>query len=111
MGYDATKDHEWIGITEGPLDAARLGPPFCAAMGKSLSEMQANLCRNRTKIVLAIQNDTASDQFKVSAMGRFRNLGIPVIVIKPPDGYDDYGDMSQAQADEFIGKVKKEYSL
>jgi hypothetical protein len=111
LGYDASKEHDWIGITEGPLDAARLGPPFCAAMGKSLSFKQADFCRNRSKVILAIQNDEASNQFRTSVMGKFRDLGIPVTVVNPPEKYEDYGDMSQELADEFRESLVKKYSL
>ena len=61
MGYDAAEraGKSWIGITEGPLDAARLGPPFCAALGKSFSEAQADLCKPFDEVVVAYQNDDA----------------------------------------------------
>ena len=111
MGYDPSEAYDWIGITEGPLDAARLGPPFCAAMGKSLSPAQALMCSNKRKVVLAIQNDSASEQFRTSAMAKFRDLAIPVVVIQPPQNYDDYGDMSQADADKYLEEIKIKHSL
>jgi hypothetical protein len=80
-------------------------------MGKSLSFKQADFCRNRSKVILAIQNDEASNQFRTSVMGKFRDLGIPVTVVNPPEKYEDYGDMSQELADEFRESLVKKYSL
>ena len=118
MGFDAAQENgaekkdPWIGLTEGPLDAARLGPPFCAAMGKSLSAKQADLCRLFERVVVAIQNDEAGKQFKESAVKQLRNIGLPVVVIEPPtEDIKDYGDMKQSDADVFMSTICKKYSL
>ena len=118
MGFDAAlainkdKEKSWIGLTEGPLDAARLGSPFCAAMGKSLSPKQADLCRLFEFVVVAIQNDEAGGQFRESAVKQLRNVGLPVAVIEPPsDSIKDYGDMSQLDADSFMVEIKDKYKL
>ena len=106
------KEKSWIGLTEGPLDAARLGSPFCAAMGKSLSPKQADLCRLFEFVVVAIQNDEAGGQFRESAVKQLRNVGLPVAVIEPPsDSIKDYGDMSQLDADSFMVEIRDKYKL
>jgi hypothetical protein len=111
MGYDSSKPYDWIGLTEGALDAARLRPPFCAVMGKTISFEQAGMCRNKNRVVLAIQNDEASEQFRVSVMTKFRDLGMPIVVVRPPKEYGDYGDMSQSVADAFLEEIKLKYSI
>lgn len=113
MGYDAalSSNKSWLGITEGPLDAARLGPPFCAALGKSFSEAQADLCKSYDQVVIAYQNDTAGDDFKSSVVRRLRDIGISVIPMAPPGEYNDFGDMSQEDADNFFDSIKIKNSL
>lgn len=113
MGYDAAvaTSKSWIGITEGPLDAARLGPPFCAALGKSFSEAQADLCKPYSTAIIAYQNDTAGMDFKSSVVKRLRNIGVSVIPIAPPEEYNDFGDMGQEDADSFFKDIKTKYSL
>ena len=113
MGYDAAvaADKSWIGITEGPLDAARLGPPFCAALGKSFSEAQADLCKPYNTAVIAYQNDTAGEDFKSSVVRRLRDIGVSVIPVAPPEEFNDFGDMQQEEADAFFADIKTKHSL
>jgi hypothetical protein len=107
MGYDAIEDNSsWIGLTEGPLDAARLGPPFCAVMGKHFSAAQAELCRGFSKVVLAMQNDAASDEFRSRVTTRLQLLGIPCNVMAPPHSYNDFGDMSADAAWKYFEDYK-----
>jgi hypothetical protein len=117
MGYDVAiaynkdKGTKWLGLTEGALDAARMGPPFCAVMGKHMSREQSSLCREFDKVVLAMQNDEASDELRGRVVSEMRNRNIPCSVIQPPDGYKDFGEMSQEMSDEILTKFKKEENL
>ena len=113
MGYDAavSTGKSWIGITEGPLDAARLGPPFCAALGKSFSAAQADLCVPFDDVIVAYQNDDAGTDFKNSVIRKLRDIGMSVRAIAPPKEYNDFGDMDQESADSFFHEVRSKYSL
>ena len=126
MGYDAAlrfnenkgardpysySETSWIGLTEGPLDAARLGAPFCAVMGKHFSAPQAELCRGFSQVVLAVQNDSASLEFKSRVTSRLQLLGITCHVIEPPHVYNDFGDMSAADALEYFEKFKNKKNI
>jgi hypothetical protein len=89
----------YIVLTEGPLDAARLGPPACATLGKFVSDVQLRMARAiAPNVVYISQNDSsgeeARDKFKRSAT----RLGIPVTVLVPPNSFNDIGDMEPQQA-------------
>jgi hypothetical protein len=104
MGYDAAlafndsrQRDRVIGLTEGPLDAARLGPPFCAVMGKFLHYEQAKWCKGFDRVVLAMQNDDASTGLAEKTASLLDIMNIPLEVIKPPEEFKDFGEMHPDQ--------------
>jgi len=115
MGFDAAvefnKDRnvKVIGLTEGPLDSARLGIPFCAVMGKHFSPDKAKLLRRFDKVVLAIQNDDASKTLLDEVTSVLSIYGVSLKVIKPPKQYNDYGDMPQHIVDSVVKPEINEY--
>lgn len=112
MGYDAVDENsDWLGLTEGPLDAARLGPPFCAVMGKHFSDSQADLCRGYSKIVLAMQNDEASEEFRSRVVSRLRLIGTSCHVMAPPPEYNDFGDMTTDKASKYFEAYKNKNNI
>lgn len=109
MGYDAALKHNketgnnYIGLTEGPLDSARLGTPFCAVMGKHFNSDKASLLRKFDKVILAVQNDEASKTLLdevTSVVSIYGNK--PLKVIYPPEQYNDFGDMSERKVKQLI---------
>ena len=116
MGYDAAVKHSedtgenYIGLTEGPLDSARLGVPFCAVMGKHFNSEKASLLRRFDKIVLAIQNDEASKTLLdevTSVVSIYGNKPLKVII--PPKEYNDFGDMSENKVNQLIRPTIENY--
>lgn len=95
MGFDAAV-HANTGygvIFEGPLDAARLGPPGMAYMGKYLNEGQAHLLASAFPHILFMRDEgSAGDEAAASIVvhlgGRVRLTEVP----RPPR-YEDPGAM------------------
>jgi hypothetical protein len=104
MGFDAAVTYNRVcgtsilGITEGPLDAARLGMPFCACMGKYFSDGQAKLALRFDTVVVAAQNDSASAKLVERAVHKLDKPGKRVVVITPPPEFNDFGDMLEPGA-------------
>ena len=111
MGYDAAVDFNndrkdrVIGLTEGPLDAARLGPPFCAVMGKFLHYDQAKWCNGFDRVVLAMQNDEASEGLAQKTSSLLSVMGIPLEVVRPPEQFNDFGDMHPDEVTPILEKI------
>lgn len=51
--------HTVVGLTEGPLDAGRFGPPFTAATGKFISPEQVNMLVTRFRRVIYVPDTDA----------------------------------------------------
>ena len=108
MGFDAavkfneSNGTSVLGLTEGPLDSARLGLPFCAVMGKHFNLEKAKLLRRFDKVMLAIQNDAASKTLLDEVTSVLSIYGIPLEVIKPPTKYNDFGDMPSSVVDNTV---------
>jgi hypothetical protein len=117
LGFDAClqfnkkRDLRVIGLTEGPFDAARLGVPFCAVMGKHFSSKQLNLCKGFDLIILAMQNDEASERLKDSVVSRASIHKLKVVTVRPPAEYKDFGDMSTAAAKQYVNDTVKDYDF
>jgi len=117
MGYDAAVDYneqrspKVLGLTEGPFDAARLGIPFCAVMGKHFSERQAKLCVGFDVIILAMQNDEASEKLKDKVESQGYIYGLNVITVRPPDEYKDFGEMSTDAAANHLKEELKDHAF
>jgi hypothetical protein len=117
LGYDAAirfnKDRKFrvLGLTEGPFDAARLGAPFCAVMGKHFSGAQLNLCKGFNLVVLAMQNDEASEKLKDSVTSRASIHKIQIAVVRPPSEFKDFGDMPTTAAINYLNEALKNYDF
>jgi hypothetical protein len=116
MGYDAALQHQketgenYIGLTEGPLDSARLGVPFCAVMGKHFNSDKASLLRKFDKVILAVQNDEASKTLLDAVTSIISIYGKkPLKVIAPPAEYNDFGEMPQHLVDELVKPEIRKY--
>lgn len=92
-------------VVEGPLDAARFGPPAIPLLGKHCSEDQAELlCQNFRRLVYLADDDEAGrrgrDSFKERLAGRaqlkFEGL---------PQGVGDPGELTQDQADRLLHQL------
>lgn len=76
----------YVALAEGPLDAARVGPPAVAVLGKALSSDQAGIIANRFRtVVLLKQRDKASDAFEESARRHLGRYDVTVITAPLPD--------------------------
>lgn len=102
----------WIGLTEGPLDAARLGVPFCPLLGKHMSQTQAELCEF-PYVVGALQNDEYSRVLRDKIVGRMALVEHKpkLVFLFPPEEYEDFGAMPDALAKEFVQKELKKHGL
>jgi hypothetical protein len=106
MGFDAAL--EWnknrgnsdtvVMVCEGPLDAARLGPPAVAILGNSISSEQINLLRPFSRIVLVLDNDAAGQSGSIRAQHILHKMHREYEVFKLPDSVKDVGDMSPEDA-------------
>jgi hypothetical protein len=116
MGYDAARafnaarpgKRRWCFITEGPLDAARLGPPALAVCGKYCSEEQAALLADAFDTLIVVPDrDEAGSKLPAGVcerIGGSRN----VIVILPPANRKDAGEMTREEAQLFrVGAMMK----
>lgn len=114
MGWDsaiaqANQDEiRWCVLTEGPLDAARIGPGALCIMGKSLSqENAAKIASNFHLVLTAFDNDRSGREAteKISAQlfgSKTRDSTIVFVgAIVIPDG-KDFGEMDQATADKIV---------
>lgn len=107
MGYDAAvgamegrdKVNRFCVLCEGPLDAAKLGPPAIAILGKSLSDYQADALAKRFDVICTVMDrDAAGKQCLDNIRMRMRARGRRVLDVPVPDGYKDAGDLSYEEA-------------
>lgn len=109
MGYDAAvkfnegrpPNKRYCLLVEGPLDAARIGPPALALLGKSLSPFQAEAIRKQfTHVLTVMDNDDAGRQ----GLRRIHRLleHNPITDIKLPEGVKDVGELSYEEAAKLI---------
>ena len=112
MGFDAARDFQGdtIGIVEGVLDAARLGPPFCSIMGLCLSTNQAALIANNFRRVIAVpDNDHTPDTDRESNASIFiraiqdelGSRGVEIDIARVPIRYEDAGALDVAAVANF----------
>lgn len=118
MGFDAALEwskntgNKTIGIVEGVMDAARLGPPFVSIMGLRMSSNQASLITNHfDRVVYVPDNDVITDEDKAeifckSITEALTPKGIQLEKALPPTGVEDAGAMSQEQVTAFRDKYK-----
>lgn len=113
FGYDqAVRWNEENGksiciISEGPLDAVRLGPPALAMLGSSMSPTQAKLIVDKFKKVIIIGDNDAPGRRAVQKMyGALSDAGLNPSCIDElivPAG-KDVGGMTYEAAQELLNK-------
>ena len=111
LGYDAAvrwnnerlaASDRFCVVVEGPLDAAKLGPPAIALMGSSFSpEHLALLSGAFHRIVLVPDNDAGGQKLEKSFLNNARDLE-QKWVMRPPGGINDCGDLDIGQARAFM---------
>lgn len=90
-------------VSEGPLDAGKIGPPGVACLGKSLSENQARLLATHfKKIVLIADNDKPGQEAKGKMLAQLSQFTTNVFSVDVPAPHKDIGDMSIADASALI---------
>jgi hypothetical protein len=111
MGFDAAvrwnqeqRKAKPVGIVvEGPLDAARAGPPGMAVLGKSLSDNQAALMATAfRRFILVADNDTAGQTAKTKWKNALSEFASDIISVDVPSQYKDLGEMPAAAAAAFL---------
>ena len=94
-------------VTEGPLDAGRVGPPGIAMLGKFLSKDQAALLAARfDQVIYVAQNDESGQQAKgrvVEAM--MAHPGVDLQLLNVPEMFKDMGEMSRPAARALVQQV------
>lgn len=106
MGYDQAvkwnkdkgfdKNSSFCILVEGPLDAAKIGPPAIAILGKSLSPMQADYIKAKFgKIIIVADNDKAGQECKRCIYERLSPYPVDDVTV---EGGKDAGDLSYEDA-------------
>ena len=113
MGFDAAlkwnknRNNRIVGICEGVLDAARLGPPFCAVLGSTLSYAQAEKIKHTFNTVLvACDNDSVGNNLIKSADEKLES-----VVLKQFEYPKHYKDLGEIKEDYVINDLKNRYNL
>lgn len=113
MGFDAAVrwnsdrgDDSVVFVVEGPLDAARIGPPACAILGKTISYNQAKLLRTFRRIVFVPDNDDAGKTSLLKAQSIFGSLNMDYEICEVNPRYKDIGAMPKDQADLLLSRYK-----
>ena len=124
LGFDAAikwnKDNKTIrkviGICEGVLDAARLGPPFCSIMGAHISNGQMKtIVDNFDKIYYICDHDKAGESLKTSI--EYHPLVSHLDYVEEltyPDVYKDVGEIDPTTTniiDQIKSKLLTENTL
>ena len=90
-------------LVEGPLDAARFGPPGVAMLGKYLSDRQADLLARRfKKIIVVADNDKAGLEAKLRIQDVLSNKLIDLVFVDVPPAFKDVGEMETLDAIKLI---------
>lgn len=109
MGFDAAvkfneilpPELKYCILVEGPLDAAKIGPPGIALMGKSMSQMQADeINKNFGRVFTIMDHDKAGEQCLASIRSKLPAL--EVVNIEIPGAVKDAGDLSYQELNDII---------
>ena len=86
-------------ISEGPLDAGRIGAPALAILGKNFNEDQAMLVSSyfRRAIIVA-DNDASGAEAKEKLRSKLAMAGVTVQVADVPKPHKDVGEMTTEAA-------------
>lgn len=112
MGFDAAvrwnaeagKTRRVCVVSEGPLDAARIGPPGLAIMGKSLSDNQAKLIADTfRRVVIVADNDKVGQEAKIKMVAALSEYVRDMVTVDVPAKYKDLGEMPAGEATALIG--------
>ena len=109
MGFDAAvefnkdkpKKDRFCIIVEGPLDAAKIGPPGIALLGKSMSQNQAKYIQSEfSKVYVMPDNDRAGEQMAECVERMLPTLNVDIIDV--PGNVKDVGDLSKEQVKQIL---------
>jgi hypothetical protein len=91
-------------LSEGPLDAGRIGAPGLACLGKSLSSNQSRLIADHfKKVVVLADNDAAGTELKDKIVAELSRYGTAYAIVDVPKEFKDVGDMSTGAALALVG--------
>ena len=122
MGYDAAVrwnqqrgrilQGDRIGIlTEGPLDAGRLGPPVMAILGKTLTADQATTIASQFhRLIIIGDNDKAGLKMKESVQRQLTPKQVRFEFMDLPERFKDPGSLSQNEGKMFASMAIKRAS-
>lgn len=92
-------------LVEGPLDAAKGGPPCIALAGKFLSAAQFALLEERFHgLILIRDNDEAGMNAEACLKERAQGSKVKAVVATVPGDIKDLGDMSLEEAQKLVKK-------
>ena len=124
MGFDAAlkwnddnnipMDKRIIGICEGVLDAARMGPPFCSVMRASISRAQFQLLLDRfSKVYFACDHDEAGSSLRDSLFQKLDMIpnADQILSLHEIDYPSEYKDLGEINDERIIEKIQKEQIL
>lgn len=93
-------------LTEGPLDAGKIGSPAVAVIGKFLSPGQAELLASEFPAVLiGYDNDQPGRDQREKAAKVLNDYGTKIRHVYAPEQFKDWGDMTRQQCWAAIAKV------
>lgn len=98
----------FVVLTEGPLDAGRIGPPAVAMLGKYLSDQQMHLIKPFKKVIVVMDNDEAGRKGLVRVKEVFTSNHIKFDICTVPERFKDVGEMTTADAWEMLQPAIKD---
>jgi len=85
-------------VTEGPLDAGKIGPPAIALVGKFMSPEQATMIASEfSSVLLGYDNDEAGRSQRAKAAAALGAAGVRSYDVFPDPTKNDWGDMTRAE--------------
>ena len=82
-------------LVEGPLSAARPGPPGVAMMGSELSESQARLILNHFRTCVYIPENNEKGRKSVKRVQERLGGAVRLLITDLPESVDDPGELSE----------------
>lgn len=106
ISFNSDKSEKWCVLTEGPLDAARFGPPALAMMGKFFAQSQAQLAADHfDRVIFIPDNDVAGatgTKKVVQQLAEFPRIRLDVCPL--PSHVKDAGELTTEEAKAFLEK-------
>ena len=101
--FNAAQTHprSFCFVVEGPLDAARLGPPALAMLGKSVSEEQSQILADHFQVAIFVPDNDEAGRKSLEAIGKRLAPKMTVVTAEVPRWAKDVGDLSPDQANMF----------